>query len=628
MMEDILAGLKVNRDHFRFLLGLQKHRMFESSGPHPGSPGSPTEMPRSLPIMEHDLPVRPPLPQQLLQSVQIRDEDLGWTAAPPEVIYTAENIHRRGKPDLLNVKTRKDASASRSGTKGITADRASQTSKKVKMSEEEQKERMKRNQERMTNRKKPPVPGPAANTQSQSSETQKEAPLPLRVTRVVTTVLPSSLVARRVSVVDPPPEEDAPPPEQVSSEEPNKKSRTAGPARGSAEKPRENLVPKAGRRASGSSDLSAAVSAETSRKHAWETSAGQRERRSSEIEADERPSSILTVEVDPDLCLTPEQREAKLRRVERIRQRVMQSAITPIKQEGHFCDTSGKQRATSEPPVTGQHVDNAETPIKFPSRTQHKSHSRRAGVATKIKRPPSPHHVASLSCGENDERELHEPERDDGNPAASDLRLKWFLSTNHRLEFLPLHISDADVGTEETSREEDRRPACSEDGSDSVTMSSAVSQSLEKMKENHSLFYKIACDISVSDTDITKNENSREEPVITECVVGTGSDRESQGFSRKLPFDAHAERVDALRSYLEETEHGSRPQDGQASESDRDGNGGTKRSSGQDRCKVNQDVAEDREHLKTSSGSLQREKLVGRRDSYQKAKVTVFRTSL
>ena len=25
MMEDILAGLKVNRDHFRFMLGLQRH---------------------------------------------------------------------------------------------------------------------------------------------------------------------------------------------------------------------------------------------------------------------------------------------------------------------------------------------------------------------------------------------------------------------------------------------------------------------------------------------------------------------------------------------------------------------------------------------------------------------------
>lgn len=25
MMEDILSGLKINRDHFRFLLGLQRH---------------------------------------------------------------------------------------------------------------------------------------------------------------------------------------------------------------------------------------------------------------------------------------------------------------------------------------------------------------------------------------------------------------------------------------------------------------------------------------------------------------------------------------------------------------------------------------------------------------------------
>ena len=25
MMEDIMAGLKINRDHFRFLLGLQRH---------------------------------------------------------------------------------------------------------------------------------------------------------------------------------------------------------------------------------------------------------------------------------------------------------------------------------------------------------------------------------------------------------------------------------------------------------------------------------------------------------------------------------------------------------------------------------------------------------------------------
>lgn len=45
-----------------------------------------------------------------------------------------------------------------------------------------------------------------------------QPPFPLRVTRVVTAVLPSSLVARRVSVEDPPSELSSPLPEQIQSE--------------------------------------------------------------------------------------------------------------------------------------------------------------------------------------------------------------------------------------------------------------------------------------------------------------------------------------------------------------------------------------------------------------------------
>lgn len=46
----------------------------------------------------------------------------------------------------------------------------------MKMSEEEQIERMKKNQARLTNKKKPrlPTPGSQTQTQSQSSETQEE----------------------------------------------------------------------------------------------------------------------------------------------------------------------------------------------------------------------------------------------------------------------------------------------------------------------------------------------------------------------------------------------------------------------------------------------------------------------
>lgn len=40
-------------------------------------------------------------------------------------------------------------------------------------------------------------------------------------------------------------------------------------------------------------------------------------------QTEEQPSALLTPDVDANLCLTPEQREAKLRRVERIRERVI-----------------------------------------------------------------------------------------------------------------------------------------------------------------------------------------------------------------------------------------------------------------------------------------------------------------
>lgn len=133
---------------------------------------------------------------------------------------------------------------------------------------------MKRNQERVTNRKKPPVPAPGAQTQGQSSEPKAEvcqvmnewmndyivlciyiyfsylvfsqAPFPLRVTRVVTAVLPSSLVARRVSVEDPPAELDTPLAEQIPSEkqlnlaEQGKKLLSKPPRRPLLENPDQN----------------------------------------------------------------------------------------------------------------------------------------------------------------------------------------------------------------------------------------------------------------------------------------------------------------------------------------------------------------------------------------------------
>lgn len=138
------------------------------------------------------------------------------------------------------------------------------------MSEEEQIERMRRNQERLANRKKAPVSAPSG--QGEGSEARDEvrsiieqhhqlghcltlidqcvfyciiwvspqAPFPLRVTRVVTAVLPSTLVARRVSVEDPPAELSNPLPEQIQQE---RQQRPPVQARKMFSKPPRHLLP-------------------------------------------------------------------------------------------------------------------------------------------------------------------------------------------------------------------------------------------------------------------------------------------------------------------------------------------------------------------------------------------------
>lgn len=151
-------------------------------------------------------------------------------------------------------------------------------------------------------------------------------------------------------------------------------------------------------------------------------------------------------------------------------------------------------------------------------RTQH---SGRPGVAkTKIKHQASPYHISSMTVyqeeggrgftgGNDDEqkqREKHAASDSENNLKSSDLKAKWFLSTNQWQGFLPLQIPTLETLLNEKKEDTDDQPTCSDDNSDSNGLSSTVSESLEKMKENHSLFYKIACDISISDSDITKND--------------------------------------------------------------------------------------------------------------------------
>ncbi|XP_069547641.1 pleckstrin homology domain-containing family A member 4 isoform X2 [Brachyistius frenatus] len=628
MMEDILAGLKINRDQFRFLLGLQRHHMFQSTAPHPGSPGSPTER---LPMdVEQELPVRPPLPHELQECHQTRDQGHGWTESPYEGIYshTVEPIHRQGnsQPDLLHVKAQRDAPDSQSTSKWIPPDATNQSTKKMKMkmSEEEQIERMKRNQERLTNRKKPPIPTPGSQTQS--SETREEAPFPLRVTRVVTAVLPSSLVARRVSVEDPPAELDTPLLEQIPPEmqqrmtEQRKKLLNKPPRRlllDSPDQSRSSVEMRQGqpvKKTSRQQHQGASEKSEVSRTEGGETSSNQDQAGSGsgsaslDVRAEEQSAAALTPVTD--LCLTPEQREAKLRRVERIRERVIRSAVRESATTHSHIPVSGpwkevhqgpsesarKQRmkaghdshdgygscgdnfrssaelqlsrATSQDEdAEHEHVTKFKSQARCGNKTQHRG---RPGVAkTKIKRPASPYHISSMTvyqrdgangfigCKDDEQEKLEEHADDDNesNLKSTDLRAKWFLSTNQWQGFVPLQIPDIETLRIEETADIDNQPASSDDITDSNDMSSTVSESLAKMKENHSLFYKIACDISISDSDITKNDGNssaqvpprtedEEALLITESVpveatskVGRSSNQDSKDSCQHLSSD-------------------------------------------------------------------------------------------
>ncbi|KAA8581647.1 hypothetical protein FQN60_003228 [Etheostoma spectabile] len=453
---------------------------------------------------------------------------------------------------------------------------------KMKMSEEEQIERIKKNQERLTNRKKPPIPTPC-----QSSETREEAPFPLRVTRVVTAVLPSSLMARRVSVEDPPPELDNPLPEQIPPEmqqrlaEQSKKLLNKTPRHlvlegldqkwPSAEMHQDQPIKKTNRqqrhqgilrssKKESRADASRAEPKETSRNQVGDLQASVGNEYAS---LDNRPSALLIPDMDPDYCLTPEQRKAKLCRVERIRERVIRSAVRqnatahdqlPIRGKGLEVpqvppDTARKQRMKSDRQsydgyrscdhIRGsselylssgtsqdederdRHMKKSKSQVKFGNKPQHKVHSGRTGVAkTNIKRPASPYHISSMSvyqkdgdkeftsCKDGEEQKLEEPAADDNESdfPSSDLRTKWFLSTNQWQGFIPLQIPGIDSLCIEEISDIENQPASSDDLNDFNEISSAVSESLEKTKKNHSLFYKIACDISISDTDITKND--------------------------------------------------------------------------------------------------------------------------
>ncbi|KAJ8284227.1 hypothetical protein COCON_G00030770 [Conger conger] len=200
MMEDILCGLKANRNLFRNMLRLPRQivasPILQKSVLHPGAPGSQTDGLQNDASME------------LQGIIQDREVEQGWLESESELegLYGGLSPHHRSEqfgdnPSVLS-RDRKLSDTMPGTVPGLTASNWSTpdtTIKRVRMSEEEQRERIKRNQERLANQKKAPTSSPTNHSQSQQpSPPREEPPFPLRVTRVLTAVLPSALVARHL----------------------------------------------------------------------------------------------------------------------------------------------------------------------------------------------------------------------------------------------------------------------------------------------------------------------------------------------------------------------------------------------------------------------------------------------
>lgn len=311
-------------------------------------------------------------------------------------------------------------------------------------------------------------------------------------------------------------------------------------------------------------------------------------------------------------------------------------------------------------------------PAKIGNKTHHK---------TKIKRPGSPYHVSALTVYQKEggkgftssksEAEQRAAGSSDGEVCSSDLRAKWFLSTSQWQGCIPLQISDL-VGIEETSGAVEHLTS-SEDTAESNEMSPAVSESLEKMKENHSLFYKIACDISISDTDIEKNDGNSncqtspgpegqaeedEVPVVAECVH---KDEAAENTNQTSTQEVAADVLDKDAPLQDETSRGNvqseadkenlREGPAQTDDCDKvvdvdkvttrradganewaDRRVDPKRSRELRKCSSEENTEAVRERgedlLNTPSGSVSEDRRAARSTSFGKARLTVLRTSL
>ncbi|XP_026884488.2 pleckstrin homology domain-containing family A member 4 isoform X3 [Electrophorus electricus] len=459
MMEDILCGLKANRSHFRAMLVL--------SPPLQNSPVHPMEN-IQYSGEESEPPSRPPLPYELQSANHSTDQRPDWVKPCHKIAFGTNPLN------TLNHSSRQPSfhrETNPSESQSVYGWMESDLSIKKGMTIEAEKSERKLNhdQAKLTNKRKHKEN--LANQTSTSSHLKEQScpadsqPSPLRVMRVVTAVLPSSLVARRVSVEDPPPELTTLLPEKISQLSRSDSSRRTPtkPRRLLFESPNQD---KNSRRGEASEEMPAQKPEERRNKATSKDSAG--------VPTKGELNALCGVNQECDPTIKDDQRGAKLRRVERIRERVLRSAVRgtgleavhPLKliRASEMVDSS---RDDSDP--VNQYTDTVciqDCQGAFQDSTSVKLHptgevcQTDPGETTQISNAVHPkalstNHISTLTViSEKEPQETNNMQTFQKQnlgkhslncSASTSQRAEWFLSTSQWQEFIPLNIKDDEL---------------------------------------------------------------------------------------------------------------------------------------------------------------------------------------
>ncbi|XP_062382198.1 uncharacterized protein si:ch211-234p6.5 [Sardina pilchardus] len=316
MMEDILCGLRDSRNHYRLVLGLHDQPGEELTG-------------HNLEV-ELDAPFAPPLTHDLWRT----SPNMCRAARCDSHIYSKPfSCYQEQKQDDWNQASRIHTLPSADPTVNITRMNGTNGHKKdgrKEIREQEQIERMKSYEEKTGTQREASVSKPSAAEHDQSFDLDEATALPLRVTRVITATLPSALIAHRVSVQDPPLELLNPLPEQIPQmlpkRAPSKPTRMSSQYTGLRIPEEEKNDVTAQRAVKMARQRKESSGREAPQQNRRQSTTSKEPRLAQEVDGNVNPNGEERRDQNSDLNLRHEQREAKLKRVERIRQRVIRSA--------------------------------------------------------------------------------------------------------------------------------------------------------------------------------------------------------------------------------------------------------------------------------------------------------------